>query len=382
MNDYWAKKEIDSKNWKSGITPFGYKDKKVVTEISFGGNKENKHISSYFRKSFTLQNPLDYIAYEIKVQRDDGVVIYLNGIEVFRNNMGNEIITAQTPAQYTVQGAAESVYLSKVIDSKEFKTGINTISVSIHQSGVTSPDCFFNLELFGHNNARVLSAIINDKSNENSKLEGEIKNLGHEFELKNNALQINFLKDSNDNLKFFLLLINILLILTIILAYNIILRYRKKEELSTSKILEINEAVLKKDREMMTISTQLLHNKQHFKEIKAELNYVTVENINSLKAIIKQLDSVIESENEWDQLKKHFNAVYTGFYDKLIDLHPTLTETELRHCMFIKLHMQTKEIARILNIDPRSVQASRYRIKKKMDLDEETDLRNHIIHIS
>jgi len=381
LNDFWAKQTIDSKNWKEGITPFGYKDKKVITEIGFGGNKENKHITKYFKKTFILQNPLDYIAYEIKVQRDDGVVVYLNGKEIYRNNMGNGAITSQTAAQYTVQGAAESVYLSKVIDSKEFMTGSNTFSVSIHQSGVTSPDCFFNLELFGHNNARVLSAIINDKSSENTKLEGKIKNLASDFELKNKAVQISFLEASNDNLKFLLFLISFLLIMSIILAYNMILKYRKNEELSTSKQFELNELVFNKDREMMTISTQLLHNKQYFKEIKSELNHIKVENPNALKGIIKQLDFVIENESEWEQLNRHFNAVYSGFYDKLIELHPTLTEIELRHCMFIKLHMQTKEIARILHVDPRSVQASRYRVKKKMNLDEETDLRNYIIHI-
>ena len=38
-----------------------------------------------------------------------------------------------------------------------------------------------------------------------------------------------------------------------------------------------------------------------------------------------------------------------------------------------------KEIARILNIDPRSVQTARYRIKKKLDLSEEQDLRSFLI---
>ena len=91
---------------------------------------------------------------------------------------------------------------------------------------------------------------------------------------------------------------------------------------------------------------------------------------------------MIEKDDEWKHLKKHFNTVYSGFYNVLTDLHPTLTEVELRHCMFIKLHMQTKEIARILHVDPRSVQASRYRIKKKMGLGEDTDLRNYIIHVA
>ena len=43
--------------------------------------------------------------------------------------------------------------------------------------------------------------------------------------------------------------------------------------------------------------------------------------------------------------------------------------------------MQTKEISRILLIDPRSVQTARYRIKKKMSLDEDQDLREYLLKI-
>jgi DNA-binding CsgD family transcriptional regulator len=50
--------------------------------------------------------------------------------------------------------------------------------------------------------------------------------------------------------------------------------------------------------------------------------------------------------------------------------------------MFIKLHLQTKEIAKILLIDPRSVQTARYRIKKKMNLDEDIDLRAYLLKIT
>jgi len=49
--------------------------------------------------------------------------------------------------------------------------------------------------------------------------------------------------------------------------------------------------------------------------------------------------------------------------------------------MFIKTHLQTKEIARILLIDPRSVQTSRYLIKKKMGLEETIDLREYLLDL-
>ena len=44
------------------------------------------------------------------------------------------------------------------------------------------------------------------------------------------------------------------------------------------------------------------------------------------------------------QFKNQFDAVYEGFYDKLLILGSNLSETELTHCIFIKLHSQTKKM--------------------------------------
>ena len=382
LNPNWATTTLNIATWKQGTTPIGYGDNKIITEISFGDDKADKHITKYFKKMIILEDPLKYIAFEFKFQRDDGIVLYLNGEEVYRNNMPDGIITGETRAGYIVQSSAESTYHSLVLDSKDFSKGENTISASIHQATQRSSDCIFNLELIGHNNPRVLSALVDEKAASNFKLETQIKDLSNKFQLSNNTIQIDLLKSANNNYKFLIFLLSFLLIITVILAYFGISKYRKDNELANKKLLELNEVVFNKDREMMTTTTQLLHNKQYFKEIKVELNYLKTDNSSTVKSLIKQIDFVIEKDDEWEHLKKHFNTVYSGFYDVLIGLHPTLTEIELRHCMFIKLHIQTKEIARILHVDPRSVQASRYRIKKKMELDEDTDLRNYVIHVA
>ena len=124
-----------------------------------------------------------------------------------------------------------------------------------------------------------------------------------------------------------------------------------------------------------------MQNKQYFKEIKTDLKGIETTDKKTVNSIISEINNVLESDKEWKNLKKHFDAVFSGFYDKLLKLHANLSETELRHCTFIKLHLQTKEIARMLLIDPRSVQTTRYRIKKKMNLSEQIDLREYLLKI-
>ena len=65
----------------------GYGDGDEATVIDFGINISNKHITSYFRHSFTLSDPSDIHELVVNLIRDDGAAVYLNGVEVERSNL-------------------------------------------------------------------------------------------------------------------------------------------------------------------------------------------------------------------------------------------------------------------------------------------------------
>lgn len=94
----------------------------------------------------------------------------------------------------------------------------------------------------------------------------------------------------------------------------------------------------------------------------------------ALKPIQKMLKKQVSIEEDWNQFKVHFEAVHPEFYKKLLAISTSLTQNDLRHCTYIKVKLDSKEIARIMGISPKSVQMSRYRIKKKLNLDKEEDL--------
>ncbi|MEO9571517.1 MAG: hypothetical protein ABJH82_02015 [Polaribacter sp.] len=367
-------------DWKKGKSPLGYGDEINNTEISFGKKKEKKHITKYFKKKIFINN--NYIAYEIRLQKDDGAVVYVNGKEIFRDNMPSDIeITNITLSSNTIKGAKESEFNLHYVDKNIFNNGKNIISVEVHQAYKESSDCIFSLELIGHENPKILPFILDNKNKTNKDLEHQIKDLNNKFEYEKTLLQKESLEGTNYNLKFLVSLISILFIISLFGYYFIIENSKKKQLIKEKKINNLNIENLKKDKKIITLSTNLLHNKQYFKEIKADIKSLKTKETTTLKSIINQIDKVLESDDEWNTLKKHFNAVYDNFYDKLISRHPTITETELRHCMFIKLHLHTKEIAKILLIDPRSVQTGRYRIKKKMNLGENVDLRDYLLNL-
>ncbi len=143
----WRNLDFNDSNWKTGAAQLGYGDGDEKTTLSFGSNSRNKHITSYFRKTFQVDDPSNIQGLDLSLLRDDGAVVYLNGTEVFRSNMPSGNINYLTKASSTVSGSAEDTFLNSVIDSGLLRQGDNVLAVEIHQRSATSSDISFDLGL-------------------------------------------------------------------------------------------------------------------------------------------------------------------------------------------------------------------------------------------
>jgi hypothetical protein len=143
----WNREGYDDSGWAEGPAELGYGDEGEVTLLDFGGDSLNKHISYYFRTTLDLEDPAAFEEFTLRVLRDDGVVVYINGEEAMRDNMPPGEITPETMALVYVGGADESRYFEYVIRGDFFSPGTNLIAVEIHQQNPASSDLGFDLEL-------------------------------------------------------------------------------------------------------------------------------------------------------------------------------------------------------------------------------------------
>ncbi len=144
----WREPNFDDSDWESGRAELGYGDGTERTELSFGSNSRDKHITTYFRRTFTISEP-DFVAVNLQLLRDDGAVVYLNGEEVVRSNLPAGDIGFDTRANATVGGSSETEFFDFAIDPSLIQPGVNTVAVEIHQVSPTSSDISFDLELRG-----------------------------------------------------------------------------------------------------------------------------------------------------------------------------------------------------------------------------------------
>ncbi len=93
------------------------------------------------------------------------------------------------------------------------------------------------------------------------------------------------------------------------------------------------------------------------------------------------LTRLLRMDKSWRKFVLHFERVCPSFTKRLLLKYPNLSQNDLRLCAYIKIGTTNKEISVISNINEGSVRKTLNRMKKKMDLTKEDDLRFYIHQI-
>ena len=143
----WRSNSFDSSGWSSGPAPLGYGEGTEATVLAVGPQPP---ITTYFRHAFVLPTPPAITAFTVRVLGDDGVVVYLNGSEVYRRNLPAGPISSQTSAFLPVDGLAETQFHQYAVSPYLAQPGSNVVAVELHQHPDGLSDASFDLELIAN----------------------------------------------------------------------------------------------------------------------------------------------------------------------------------------------------------------------------------------
>ncbi|MDO4781929.1 MAG: triple tyrosine motif-containing protein [Capnocytophaga felis] len=97
------------------------------------------------------------------------------------------------------------------------------------------------------------------------------------------------------------------------------------------------------------------------------------------KPIIQHIRENISKEDEWQIFQENFDMIHKNFFRNLKSEFPHLTSSDLRLCVLIRLNYSTKEIAAMQGISIRGIETARYRLRKKLNLNENDTLTDFLI---
>ena len=208
-------------------------------------------------------------------------------------------------------------------------------------------------------------------------------------ELKTKEIEEKNIKDNINDWKLFISIIIVLAMISItfIILYstnkatshkNEVTNYEQQHKIDKIEN-DLMEYQLKNNRELtMKLAFQLKSYLQIINPIKEDLkNAIELpesEQKNKIKNIYQHLQNNTHIFNNAENLNKQIDKVYKDFLNRLEEKYPELTKAEKKLCTLLYVNMSSKEIATITNTTIRTIETSRYRLRKKFNLSRDEDI--------
>ena len=104
--------------------------------------------------------------------------------------------------------------------------------------------------------------------------------------------------------------------------------------------------------------------------------------LNQLKSKIKKSIKINAiNKNEWQSFEKNLMQSHEEFVHKLSQKFTDLTSRDIKLCIYLKMNLSSKEIAPLMNISFRGVELHRYRLRKKLALQQDESLSKFMINL-
>lgn len=156
----------------------------------------------------------------------------------------------------------------------------------------------------------------------------------------------------------------------------------KKNKIEREKQEEIYKKELAfKKKELASQTLHLVQKSTFIHELKDNLERIK-QSPELFKVEFRRLVMLLKKESaedkEWEVFKSYFSEVHNDFDKSLKATYSDITDKEIRLAAYLRMNLTTKEIASLLNVLPDSVLKSKYRLKKKLDLDKDQDLNAYL----
>ena len=165
---------------------------------------------------------------------------------------------------------------------------------------------------------------------------------------------------------------------------------QKDFEIATLKSQSLEEEIRHRSQELKGTTMNLVRKNEMLREIHEMVDnlqrlseqHSDPQTINRhLNKIKTSINSNIRHDEDMKTINQNFDIVYEDFIKRLMELHPTLSAADKRMCCYVRMGLASKDVAPLVNISPKSVEMARYRLRKKMEVPQQTTLYDYLTKI-
>lgn len=206
----------------------------------------------------------------------------------------------------------------------------------------------------------------------------KIAELETKYKTKEKFDEILILKSENQTRKILIILI---ILVFVILSLFTIMYFKRKN----ARLISIETELQNKKIELQNYLQILIDKNGLISQLETKIQTLEIQDSQLKKEEDFEQDnfefnmqSRILTQEDWEVFKYKFEAANPGFIQRLRNEFPSITPGEERHFLLIKSNLNSQEIASVLGIGALSVKKSRQRLRKRLNLEIDTELELYI----
>lgn len=158
-----------------------------------------------------------------------------------------------------------------------------------------------------------------------------------------------------------------------------------EEEINRLQKEKLEAEVKHKNQELASVTMHLVQKNEMLSNISTGLGrlrksaHSQSETDKEIVRVLKLLETDTDFDADWEHFSQNFDQVHIDFLKRLSEKYANLSPSDYKMCAYLRMNLSSKKIAALMNISLRSVEAGRYRLRKRLDLDTKTNLTDFLI---
>ena len=162
---------------------------------------------------------------------------------------------------------------------------------------------------------------------------------------------------------------------------------KRRKELAELRNNQLEVELKHKSSELADSIMNLVRKNDMIQEIDALMQELsdTVKHEERKAIVTKKISDIrrgirmnMSDDDNWEKFIENFNMVYDNFMKELTARYPDLKKNDLKLCAYLRMGLSSKEMASLLNTSVRSIETARYRLRRKLNLDQGDNLTTFI----
>lgn len=162
---------------------------------------------------------------------------------------------------------------------------------------------------------------------------------------------------------------------------------KRRKELAELRNNQLEVELKHKSSELADSIMNLVRKNDMIQEIDALMEELsdTVKHEERKAIVTKKISDIrrgirmnMSDDDNWEKFIENFNMVYDNFMKELTARYPDLKKNDLKLCAYLRMGLSSKEMASLLNTSVRSIETARYRLRRKLNLDQGDNLTTFI----